>query len=336
MAQGSVTIIDLAAGLGLSKTTVADALKGSGRVSESTRRRVQQAAQEMRYVSNRAARQLRTNSTEALALYIPPHVRNMSFYMPFAFGVADGASRYNYDLTLIAQRAGSTASWSQVDGVIIIDAVADDPVVKSLIDLNVPIVTAGHIAGFPEDRVAGIIEIEHKRMCAAVLDELKSRGASRPAFIAPTPGAADSWSEQVRDGYLSWCAANGVPVNMVTIPVIPTNEELEAALASVLSDVETDAILFGWHDVANRGELQLERMGHRVGKSILLGALASSEENLHSAYLTVLDLRPREFGDAAVELLHEVIQNPPSGTIHRLHEVKIVADRSVKNQPGSA
>lgn len=327
MSQNSVTIVDLAEGLGLSKTTVADALKGSGRVSESTRQRVRQAALEMRYVSNRAARQLRTNSTEALALYIPPDVRSMSFYMPFAFGAADQASRYNYDLTLIAQRAGGTPTWSHVDGVIIIDAEADDPVVESLIETEVPIVTVGRIAGFPDSRVAGVIEIEHKRMCKELLDDLNRRGASRPAFIAPFPGPAYSWSAEIREGYLSWCAERGVSANIVSVEPFPTNAELEEALVAVLADPEADAILFGWQDIANRGELQLERMDRQQGNPILLAALASSEQNLHTSYLTALDLRPREFGRAAVTLLRDVIEQPPPETIHRLHLAKIVSDR---------
>jgi DNA-binding LacI/PurR family transcriptional regulator len=327
MAQETVTIIDLAARLGLSKTTVADALRGSGRVSDSTRRRVQQAAHDLNYVTNRAARQLRTNKTEALALYIPPDVRDMSFYMPFAFGVADGAARYDYDLTLIAQRAGNTSSWSQVDGVVIIDALPGDSVVASLTELSVPIVTAGHLVALPDERVSGIVEIEHERMCMVVLDELKSRGGRRPAFIAPPAGPIDAWSTQIRDGYLSWCADNGVPARMVTLPIFPTTDELEAALDAVMADGMTDCILFGWHDVANRGELVLERKGYRPGTNLLLGALASAEETLRSGYMTVLDLRPREFGDAAAELLHDLVQNPRPELVRRIHDVKVITGR---------
>ena len=327
MSQSPVTIVDLAEGLGLSKTTVSDALKGSGRVSESTRKRVRQAAEEMRYVSNRAARQLRTHSTEALALYIPPHVRNMTFYMPFAFGAADQASLYSHDLTLVAQRTGGTPTWSQVDGVIIIDAEADDPVLQSLIDSEVTVVTAGRIAGFPESRVAGIIEIEHRKMCKELLDDLAHQGASKPAFIAPTTGPAHSWSAEIRAGYLSWCSDRGVPANIVTLDPFPTNAELEAALREVLADPETDSILFGWQDIANRGELQLERLHLRQGKPLRLAAWASSEEDLHTSYPTALDLRPREFGQAAVTLLRDVIEQPSTETVRRLHQARIVSHR---------
>jgi DNA-binding LacI/PurR family transcriptional regulator len=328
MAPGTVTIVELAAALGLSKTTVADALAGSGRVSESTRERVQRTAREMRYVSNRAARQLRTKTTGALALYIPPQVRNMSFYMPFAFGAADQAARYGYDLTLVAQRAGGVASWPQVDGAVVIDAVADDPMVKALFELDIPVVTAGDIAGFPADRVSGVIEIDHAKTCTLVLDDLKRQGASKPALIAPTPGVSDSWSAQVRDGYLAWCQAEEILPNTVTIPIAPTDGELGDALASVLSIDETDAIVFGWHDVANRGELQLERMGYGQDASIRLGALTSGTENLHGAYLTAVDLHPREFGASAIELLKDVLGAPPPGTVRRSHKVEVFTNHA--------
>lgn len=325
--MGNPTIIDLAARLGISKTTVADALKGSGRVSEETRERVQKAALEIGYVSNRAARQLRGSKTGAIALYVPPGVRNMSFYMPFALGVADQAAEYGYDLTLIAQRPSGAAgvrAWSHFEGVIIVDALVDDPVVQSLMMNSVPVVTAGRVAGFPDRRVRGIIEIQHAKMCTAVLDGMASLGVTNPALISPEPADQYSWSRQIIEGYGQWCASRRVTPTAVSIPSFPSNAELEAALRRAVSDERTDAIIFGWQDIAVRAEAILTRMGYHAGENLELASLVSSQENFHDTYIAGLDLRPNEFGHAAAKLLREVIESPEAPPIHRQHEARTI------------
>jgi DNA-binding LacI/PurR family transcriptional regulator len=321
--MGNPTIVDLANHLGISKTTVADALKGSGRVSEETRLRVHEAAREVGYVSNRAARQLRGSTTEAIALYVPPGVRNMSFYMPFALGVADQAAEYNYDLTLIAQRPAGGQSWAHVDGVIIVDAVLDDPVVQSLIRHSVPLATAGRMAGFPVRRLGGVIEIEYARMCSDILDGMAKLGVRRPALISPQPADEYSWSRQLVVGYRDWCASRGLSANAVTLPAFPSTAKLEAALLSAVSQPGTDAIIFGWQDIAIRAEAILGRLGFRVGENLQLASLVSSQENLHDTYIAGLDLRPYEFGQGAAQLLREIIMSPKSATIHRHHMATI-------------
>ncbi|MDR6989275.1 DNA-binding LacI/PurR family transcriptional regulator [Paenarthrobacter nitroguajacolicus] len=321
--MGSPTIIDLANHLGISKTTVADALRGSGRVSEETRRRVQEAARQVGYVSNRAARQLRGNLTEAIALYVPPSVRNMSFYMPFALGVADQAAEYDYDLTLIAQRPVGGHAWASVDGVIVVDAVLADPVVQSLIRHTVPLVTAGQMAGFPADRLSGTIEIDYTKMCHSILDEMAQRGVTHPALISPQPADEHSWSRQLVDGYHDWCSTRNVPANAVTLPAFPSTTELEGALLGAVSQSGTDAVLFGWQDIAIRAEAILSRLGFQVGKNLQLASLVSSQENLHDTYVAGLDLRPYEFGQAASRLLRDVIENPQAAISRRHHDAKI-------------
>jgi DNA-binding LacI/PurR family transcriptional regulator len=72
MASSRVTIADLARNLGLDKSSVSLALRGSGRVSAATRQRVRAAAQRFGYRPNLAARQLASPGTHIVALVLPP------------------------------------------------------------------------------------------------------------------------------------------------------------------------------------------------------------------------------------------------------------------------
>lgn len=320
----SVTIVDLARRLGLSKTTVADALQGSGRVAEATRNRVREAAREQGYASNRAARQLRKRSAGAVGLYIPPQIRNMTFYMPFAFGAAEGASGNGSDLTLISSHVGHRPP-TQLDGVIIVDALPGDPVVRRLIELPMPIVTAGRNVDIPEDRLSGFIEIEHEKKCVEMLDELERLGLKRPAFVSPAPGDSLSWSYLLKSGYDRWCTQRALSPQVVTTSPFPSNDELGSALAQALGDPDTDVVLFAWQDIATRAGLQLEHIRRETGRRVHIATLASSMNDIHAAFDAVLDLRPHEFGRETAALLQDVIADPPNKVIKRIHVAKIIS-----------
>jgi DNA-binding LacI/PurR family transcriptional regulator len=66
-----VTIYDIAKAAGVAKSTVANALSGKGTVSEATRERVLQYAQEMGYRPNALARSFSSHKTFTIALILP-------------------------------------------------------------------------------------------------------------------------------------------------------------------------------------------------------------------------------------------------------------------------
>lgn len=320
MPNQSLTIVDLAVETGLSKTTVADALRGSGRVSEQTRHRVQEAASKLGYVSNRAARQLRTSASTSLGLYISPDVRNMSFYMPFAFGAADEAARLNYDLTLVARQTTAAESWNHLGGAVVVDVLPEDPVAVSLIQSKVPVISAGRLSGPESSAVRGVVEIDHKRMCAELLDCLARNGATRPALLAPASRDTYSWARQIRQGYTEWCNRRNLQPIIETLDSFPDAKALEGALLRPL-DEECDAFLFGWQDLAERAELVLGTAGYQIGSDIHFGSFSNrSDGTQYGKYAATLDLRPREFGAASIRMLSEIVANPDGPTRFERHD----------------
>ena len=152
-----VTIVDLARELGMSKTTVSDALSGRGRVSEETRDRVLAAAARLGYRVNRAARSMRTQRTGAIGIYVPPRVRSIPFYMDFTFGVADQAAEMDLDLLLLSrEQDGRRPRAYAVDGVVAVDPLPDDPTISVILDACVPVVTAGRAKIVTPDATADV------------------------------------------------------------------------------------------------------------------------------------------------------------------------------------
>ena len=76
MGGSKATIVDIARELGISKSAVANVLSGTGRFSAETSAMVHATAERLGYVSNRAARTLRTGRIGAYGLrFVPPERR---------------------------------------------------------------------------------------------------------------------------------------------------------------------------------------------------------------------------------------------------------------------
>ncbi|WP_155055999.1 LacI family DNA-binding transcriptional regulator [Streptomyces blattellae] len=93
-----ITTRDIAEHLGVSVSTVGRALADDPRISEETKFRVRQAATEMGYVGNRAARMMRGASSNVVALVIPD-IRN-SFYSTIAHELSKNMEAEGYQLML--------------------------------------------------------------------------------------------------------------------------------------------------------------------------------------------------------------------------------------------
>ncbi len=107
--MGTVTLKDLASRLGLSITTVSRALAGYDDVAESTRQRVQQAAEEMGYVPDVTAQRLRRGRTDTLGFVIPTFGPRFSdpYFSELLAGIGNEAVRHNFDL-LVSTAAPDT------------------------------------------------------------------------------------------------------------------------------------------------------------------------------------------------------------------------------------
>lgn len=319
----TVTIVDLARELGLSKTTVSDALVGSGRVSEATRQRVMTAAQSMGYVSNRAARSLRRRSTGAFGLYIPSEVRGLSFYMHFAFGAADAAAAVGRDLTLHTR----TSEHFQVDGAVVIDALDEDPVVERMLSASIPIVFAGRSGPLPTEP-QGTIEIDHAAVVDFVLGQLESTGTRRPGYVGLESFHGPRWAADSARSFEQWCRREGFEPHAFSLPADPSEAELFAVLERLVGECEVDAIVFGPQGLAARAVPMLHSLGKAPDadseNGFRVASLAGDPvSELGSSQIFAVDLAPRSFGREAMDLLVELSTSLPAAPLHRYHSANL-------------
>ncbi|WGD38192.1 LacI family DNA-binding transcriptional regulator [Lysinibacter sp. HNR] len=148
------TIVDIARRAGVSPGAVSFALNGKPGVSEQTRARIIEIAQELRWEPNRAALSLGGAPVGSMGLVIARPARIVgaeSFFAQLIAGLQSALSQHGTTLQLLivesieAEAEIYRAWWQQqrVDGVFVIDVQADDPRITVLEALGLPAVIAG-------------------------------------------------------------------------------------------------------------------------------------------------------------------------------------------------
>ncbi|PCG81419.1 LacI family transcriptional regulator [Streptomyces sp. WZ.A104] len=333
MTSRTVTLLDVARAAGVSKSTVSDALQGSGRVAEATRDRVRAVARELGYRPNSAARRLRRASTGAVGLYLPQTATRLDYYMNLAFGAVARAQEEGLDVVLLAPAgAASGPVGSRVDGLLLIDPEVGDSAVPGLLDAGVPVVTGERYLG-PAAGPSGAVVCDNAASLTALLDHVTGRGARRPAVLAPAGTSA--WATALRATAASWGRAHGVEVALRTVPFAATPGEAEEATRALLSaDPAVDAVICApdgsapgvlraaaalGREVGGRhgtdgtdggsGDSSGTGDGGRLGGAPLLVASCVDGTATRSSEppVTAVDLRPAAYGRACAELLCDIL-----------------------------
>lgn len=115
-----VGIKDIAKRAGVSISTVSYALNGSPKVTEDTRKRIQEIADELNYVPNMAARTLKRRQTNIIGVYLADY--GGSFYGELLEGIKKGLALFDYEMIVCSgKKSHLFIPEKMVDGAIILD-----------------------------------------------------------------------------------------------------------------------------------------------------------------------------------------------------------------------
>ncbi|MGW1293094.1 LacI family DNA-binding transcriptional regulator [Streptomyces sp. NPDC002533] len=344
MTSRTVTLLDVARAAGVSKSTVSDALQGSGRVAKATRDRVRAVAAELGYRPNSAARRLRRASTGAVGLHLPATATRLDYYMNLAFGAVERAQEDGLDMVLLAPSGASGGRIaSRVDGLLVIDPEAGDSAVPGLLDAGVPVVTGERYLG-PATGPSAAVVCDNAASLTALLDHVTERGARRPALLAPAGSSA--WATALRATARSWGLAHGVEVALRTVPFAATPGEAEETTRALLAaDPAVDAVICA-PDGSAPGVLRAAAaLGREVGTAGGSGGGRATDGSGAPAGpggspgpgllvascvdgpatrgaeppVTAVDLRPAAYGRACAELLCDILADRAGPDTVRRH-----------------
>ncbi|GHO78723.1 LacI family transcriptional regulator [Ktedonobacter sp. SOSP1-85] len=331
-----VTIYDIARATGLAKSTVANALSGKGTVSEATRRRILQCAEEMGYRPNMVARSLSNHKTSTIAVILPT-ISN-PFYPEIVEAIEQTALEHGYQ-TLICNTHYNfehgrlrmerlRSGW--VDGYIIMGSSMDITDITGHFQQDIPIV----LCDWQENEAPqGIpqVSVDFFRAGQLAAQHLLELGHRDLAVIVDDP------QQSLRQaGFLSILQARGL--SLPGKRILPGNSTLESGYnvaKSLFKEEQPPTAIFAATDLMAIGAIEAALdAGLRVPEDVSIIGLDDIFVSAHiRPPLTTVAVPKLQLAQAATHLLFAQINGEAQVSDAQLVEPHLVLRRSTATYP---
>jgi DNA-binding LacI/PurR family transcriptional regulator len=309
-----VTIKDVSRRARVSPTTVSHALNGRGRVGSDTRERIVAVAEELGYVANPIARALKSGRTMTLVAELPATAEvgglDSAFLRDVLIGAAEAAMENGYLLAITGRTSAERSELPPLDGALVVDPVAGDPVLARARRSSVPVVTVSRFVGQPSSIPA--VTSDYAAGVRALLDHLTQSGYERPALV--TTREPFTFATACLEGYEAWVHDAGRRGRVRYAPGLPSIASGRSATHALLAlKAPPDAIVAVTEPLAVGALQAAAEAGFTVPARIGIASVSDSER-LRAARVpvTALDLYAADIGRGGVALLVELIQGSRS------------------------
>lgn len=317
-----VSMKDIAQRCGVSVATVSKALNGQPDIGEETRQRICAVADEMGYLTNSAARALKTNRTYNLGVLFVDERRSGLAHEYFSSVLESfkvEAEEHGYDITFINHNVGGRPTtylqhclYRGVDGVVIACVDFNDPRVRELVDSGIPLVTIDHVfnnrLAVVSDNVGGV---------EALVRHVYQKGHRRIAFLH---GERTAVTENRLTGFYRACEELGleIPEEYVRECVYHDPDRCAAVTRELLELPEPPTCILFPDDYSYIGGLNvINERGLKVPEDIS----AVGYDGIHLAKvlgLTTFSQDTKALGRTAADRLISLIERPKTTLTDRI------------------
>jgi LacI family transcriptional regulator len=306
---------DIAMALGMSPATVSRALANMSSISEATRLRVQQYAQELQYFPNHLAASLRKGRSQTLGLIVP-HL-NGYFFPAVMTGIVQVASQAGYSVLMCQsdedvcceRRNIRTLMAAQVEGIILSVAAttrADIGHLEAVQQQGTPLVFFERVPELPQSTA---VVLDDFLGAYQAVTHLIEQGYRRIAHFAGPQHLSTNHNRYL--GYQQALRVHSLP----TLPewVYPlTSSSLEEGRAGMHQLLQLDSVpdaVFAAYAYPAVGALEvLQAQGLRVPHDVALVCFGEPFTNISQLNLTSVDQRAEQMGEAAMHLLLQLLK----------------------------
>jgi len=319
MTQRRPTSFDIAALAGVSQPTVSRALSGNPSVSEETRRRVLQAAEQLHYKVDKNASGLRRQHSKTLALLFfeewPDGALINPFYLSLVGPMVRRCAERGYDLLISFQQL--SADWHvdyedsrKADGIVLLgygDYLEYRPRLEQLVARGAHFVRWG-TGG--DGQIGTTVSSDNEQGGFDAGTHLLQQGCRKIAFI----GTGGAGFPEVDERWRGFCralrAAGIVPDERLRIDADPTENDGRAAAEQLLASAFDFDAIFAASDVAAIGAMHaLQHAGRAVPSSVVVvGFDDIPAARLASPPLTTITQDARQASEALIDTLLESIE----------------------------
>ena len=336
-----VSLKDIAGICGVSVATVSKALNGQPDIGEETRDRICRTADELGYLTNAAARALKTSKTYNLGvLFVDEGSRGLTheFFAALLNSFKSEAEHEGYDITFVNNRnvGGKSTTYLQhclyrgVDGVLLACVDFYDKQVQELINSSLPVVTIDHIfnnrAAVLSNNIKGLEELVRFAW---------SKGHRKIAMIY---GDATAVTENRMTGYYRACEELGitVPEGYVLEGRYYEPEVSYAATKKLLAMSDRPTCILYPDDFSAAGGLQaIHEAGLRIPDDVsVIGYDGVIISQMVTPKITTYRQDTEALGKSAAKKLIELIEHPRTALLDRIIiDGSLMEGESVKTFP---
>jgi LacI family transcriptional regulator len=307
---------DLAQALGLSASTISRALSDHGEISEATKQRVRDLAQEMNYLPNNLAAALRKGRSNTLGVIVP-HING--YYFPAVMnGIEKIASRAGFKVMMCQSNEDvkrereniETLLAAQVEGILISISASTRAEVQHFEQVRrhgTPLVFFDRVPDLPgstavilDDRLGAYQAVAH----------LIEQGCQRIAHFAGSPHV--NTSRHRYQGYREALLAHGLPFDEDLVFALPslTREAGRSGMEQLLALGTPPDGIFTAYAFPVVGALEvLHERGIRIPQDMALACFSNEPfTTMTQPRLTAVEQRPEQMGETAMQLLLQLLK----------------------------
>lgn len=240
-----ITIEDVAAALGVSKTTVSRAISGKGRIGEKTRNRVLEYIEQNNYKPNVVAKGLAQRRTFNMSVVWPGDYSlvDLPFFQRCLIGMSEVASGYGYDIVISLVSGDEISNLRRiienrkVDGVILTRTLVNDRPAEYLKKSGIPFVAIG--SSLDEEIIT--VDNDNFGACMELTSILIGKGHSKLALIG---GPRNHMITRIRyDGFVEAYRRANKKIDESLIFLNQGNEQRLTEIVKQLAAKKVDGVI---------------------------------------------------------------------------------------------
>lgn len=305
-----ITLLQVAEHAGVSRATASLAVRGSKKISVSTREKVLNSIRELGYVYDRVAANLRSKSSSTVALIIMDLAN--PFYSELLIGIHQeltkcgqtvivGTTFNSYDTQ---SRLLSTMLEHRVGGIILFAVPGSkSEIIEQILYWGIPVVLLGRRVPEANCDYIGVDNVIGGQLA---VDHLIQKGHRRIAFLGG-PSQITSWQER-KQGYDNAHRQAGIKIDASLVRESPVTRESGVELIQQILRIDNPpTAVFCYNDIIALGAMmKLKEMGLIPGRDIgIIGFDDIPEATMLSPRLTTISSFARLMGVQAATLLHK-------------------------------
>ncbi|WP_044209844.1 LacI family DNA-binding transcriptional regulator [Flammeovirga sp. OC4] len=308
--KGSITIKDLAKELGVSPTTISRALNGGERISEKTRKKVEELAKKYNYRPNMVARNLQKQSTKTVGVIIPEF--NHNFFSMMLHGVEEVARTLGYQMMITTsgrnyeqeKKACFSMADAKVDGILIAlsQDMEDYSYLNDIRDEGIPIVLLDRIC---EDIDTSVVITDDFSGAFKAVDYLLDKGHRKILHMKGDEGISTTFNRYM--GYVEAFKRKNLKFDQdLVISGNLKHNPKDALKEKLLSNNAPTAIFASSDYLAFMALETISTLGLKVPEDIAIIGYADEPISRYSTpKLSTIKQPSFEMGKKALELLFE-------------------------------